>query len=175
MGDINNRDTEALSGLVVYDINLGVPGGRRASAASMLASCGTSVSLGVRHPGSLTTVSGIWLSGVSLAKARIFLSSAIVLAKDGATNWVTHSTLVCGSGESNHTITRGLSPNGKVTIISSLFLGLVSFLASRRVKMDGKPSSAGLGDVAATLAPVSLIVLRFWGLAVLGCRAGLEK
>ena len=84
---------------------------------------------------------------------------------------------MCSSGDSKHTSTRGLSPNGKVTILSCLVLEVVFCLASRSLNMDGKPASAELGAIAATPSMVYLITLIFcggwraWG-AVWGRRGG---
>ena len=108
-GAIKVRGTETLSVLVLYSAKLGLP------AAPISTSRGASTSLGVGHLGRMTNVAGNRPRRMSREKARIFLSSGIGLENYGVTNWVPQSTLMCGSGESRHTTTGGLSPNGKVT------------------------------------------------------------
>ena len=93
-GDINARGIDTLSVLGVFVGNLGVPDGRRTSAASVLSSCVTSTFLRVSHTGINTTVAGSWPSQMFLAKSSTFLSSYVCLAKGGVKNWVPHSTML---------------------------------------------------------------------------------
>ena len=78
------------------------------------------------------------------------------LAKDGVMNWFPQSTLMYGSGDSMHTSTVGLSPTGKVTILSSLDWGVVSCRSSRMGNMAGNPSRYKFSAFSAISAKVSL-------------------
>ena len=162
-GDIGTRGNATLSGLGVFHGNLGIQGVRRDNSTSMSSSCDTSTSLCSSHSGSTMTEAGSWLSWMYLAKVMTFLSSDVGLVKDGVTNWVTKSILMCGSGDSRHTSTAGLSPNGKVTILSNLVWEGVYCFSSRREKMAGRPASARPGAVSTTPAMVSLISEIFCG------------
>ena len=57
---------------------------------------------------------------------------------------------MCGSGDSRHTTSGGLSPRGKVASLSSRNWGVMLSLSSSRAKIPGKRGALGLVTVAAT-------------------------
>ena len=109
-GAMDARGTRTLYGFGVAPSILGVTGGRWDNTAYMYYYRVTSTSLRYIHLGIISTEGGIWLSRMSLARVRTFPSSGVRLTKDGATNWVPQSTIMCGYGFSRHIRTGGPLP-----------------------------------------------------------------
>ena len=58
---------------------------------------------------------------------------------------------ICGSGDSRHSTSSGLSPGGKVVSLFRRDCGVVFSLSSTRANMEGNPGALGSGDVSSTL------------------------
>ena len=87
-GAIETKGNQNLSGLGVSSGVLCVPSGRRANAASMPASCGTSLLFRSSQAGSILNVDERCPIQKYRVKARTLLSSGVGLAKDRVTYWV---------------------------------------------------------------------------------------
>ena len=58
---------------------------------------------------------------------------------------------ICGSGDSRHSTSSGLSPGSKVVSLFRRDCGVVFALSSTRANMEGNPGALGSSDVSATL------------------------
>ena len=169
-GDPNNgfiRDSGAMAVLQTTTVSdVAVPSGSLVTPGPVVARSVLSSTM-VRS-GTLRTVSQSGLTfnvagsiprQTSQAKANTSPSSGVALAKDGVTYCSPQRTWVWGSGDVKQMRSRGRSVRGKVAIISSRDLGVVTCFSSRRVNSAGKalrpgsslldaPSAARLSDAA---------------------------